>query len=148
MNTKMDHHSWLVENNLLTDKMKDDLATAGYFIVEKVLDVYPSIDFNTKVVEYKLIVPDTLYEDLKLLERFQNGESIGFWKSRRLKKFLEKKRLNDDSGMGYQLELIANGFVKNYLNDNWRAEVKVFKEEKRNEIENFIMRGSGDSSTN
>jgi hypothetical protein len=148
MDAYIDHHSWLVNNNLFTDRMKDDLAMAGHFIIEDVLDVYPSIDFNAKVVDYKLIVPDELYDNLKLLENFKNGENIGFWKGRRLKKFLEQKRMNDDSGMGYELEQIANDFVKNYLNGEWRAEVKVFKEEKRNEIENFILRGKGDSPTN
>lgn len=142
-----DHHSWLVDNNLFTDKMKDDVAMAGYFLIENVLDVLPSIDFNNKLVKYNIIVPDELYNNLELLYRFKNGENIGFWKSRKLKKFLETKRQNDDSGMGYELDNIANTFVKQYLNDNWSAEVEVFKEEKRNEIENFILRGKGDTQT-
>lgn len=148
MDAYMDHHSWLVSTNLFTDKMKDDLATAGYFLVEDVIDVYPSIDFNDKIIVYNLIIQDKLHEDLMLLKDFKNGKDIGFWKSRRLKKFLENKRQNDDSGMGYELVKVANKFVKKYLDDNWRAEVEVFKEEKRNEIENFILRGKGDSQTN
>jgi hypothetical protein len=143
----VDHHGWLVNNNLFTDKMKDDISMAGYFLVEDILEVYPTIDFNSKTVNYKLILPDKLYKNLMLLNKFKSGEKIGFWEGRRLKKFLENKRNNDDSGMGYELESIANEFVKNYLNENWTASVEVFREESKNEIENFILRGKGDSQT-
>lgn len=147
MNMYIDHHSWLVNNNLFTDKMKDDISMAGYFLVENVLEVYPTIDFNGKTVNYKLILPDDLYKNLKLLNKFKSGEKIGFFEGRKLKKFLEKKRKNDDSGMGYELENIANEFVRNYLNEHWTASVEVFKEENKNEIENFVLRSEGNSQT-
>jgi hypothetical protein len=127
--------------------MKDDIAMAGYLIVENTIDVYPSIDFNDKIVIYRLILPNDLHDNLKLLNKFKNGDSIGFWKSRRLKKFLEKKRATDDSGMGYDLEHIANSFLKGYLNNNWNAKVEIYKEENRDEIENSILHSEGNTQT-
>jgi hypothetical protein len=109
--------------------------------------VYPTINFNDKIVVYRLILPDELYDNLKLLNKFKAGENIGFWKSRKLKKFLEKKRIADDSGMGYNLEHIANSFLKNYLNNSWSARVEIFKEENRDEVENSILHSEGNTQT-
>ena len=116
MDSYIDHHSWLVNNNLLTDEMKDNVATVAYLLVEDVKDAVTSIDFNGKKVIYNLLLPGQLYDNLMLLEKFNNGEKIGFFESFRLKKFIKVKKSNDETGMGYKLEQIANNFIKGYLN--------------------------------
>jgi len=148
MNKYIDHHSFLVEHNLFTDEMKDSVAMAGYCLVEEVKDVSTSIDFNENLVTYNLLLPGKLYKNLKLLERFEKGESIGIWNTVRLKRFLKRKReiekAEDAGNMGYRLEDIANKFLKSYLNNKWRASVKIFNADNRNENENFRLRSTGD----
>ena len=134
----MDHHSWLVDSNLLTDQMKDNIATAAYLLVEGVIDSSTTIDFNEKQVGYKLLLSSDLYDNLKLLERFNNGENIGFFESLRLKKFIQKKKTNDESGMGYKLDQIGTKFVRAYLNNDWNVQVEIFKESK-NEGEDYWL---------
>lgn len=121
----VNHHKWLVENNLLTDEMKDNVAMVAYCLVEEVVDTATFMDFDTNTVHYRVLVPEALYNNLMLLDRYQNGEDLGFFEMRRLKKFLKKKKENDESGLGYDLENIANMFLKAYLNDNWSAKVDL-----------------------
>lgn len=152
MEQYIDHHSFLVEHNLFTDEMKDNVAMAGYCIVEDVKDVDTTIDFNTNAVTYNLLLPGELYKNLKLLEKFENGENIGFWNSIRLKKFLKKKReieVVDNMGiMGYRLEEIANKFIKAYLSEKWSASVKIFNADNKDESKDFGVRSSGDQPIN
>ena len=140
------HHEWLVGNNLLTDQMKDNVAMCGYCLVEDVLDVNTSIDFNNRIVTYNLLLPSELHDNLKLLERFEKGEKIGFFSSLRLKKFIKTKKEHDETGMGYKLEEIGNKFIRAYLNKEWHASVKLFKEE-GNEEENFWLHNERDKSS-
>lgn len=121
----VNHHKWLVENNLLTDEMRDNVAMVAYCLVEEVLDSATFMDFDNNIVHYRLLIPDTLHNNLVLLDRYKNHEDLGFFEMRRLKKFLKKKKENDDSGLGYDLEEIANKFLKAYLNDNWSAKVDL-----------------------
>lgn len=140
------HHDWLVNNNLFTDQMKDNIAMCGYCLVEDVKDVYTSLDFNNKIVIYKLLLPSNLYDNLMLLDKFESGDNIGFWDSIKLKKFIKSKKANDDTGMGYKLEEIGNKFIRAYLNNEWRVEVKLYKEA-RDEKENFWIRDEGNQSS-
>ena len=142
----MDHHSWLVSNNLLTDEMKDNVAIAGYCLVEDVLDTAASIDFNQKIVSYKILLPVKLYDNLMLLQRFSSGEKIGFFDSMRLKKFIKAKSEHDETGMGYRLEDIGNQFIKAYLGKEWTVQIELFKE--GNEEEDFWLHSERDSQTN
>lgn len=151
MDRYIDHHSFLVNNNLFTEEMKDNIAMAGYCIIEDTKDVETVIDFNNNTVAYQLLLPGELYNNLKLLEKFESGENIGFWNSIRLKKFLKKKREIEEAentGMlGYQLELIANKFLKAYLNDGWSASVEIFNADNEDESKNFGLRSPGDKQT-
>jgi len=144
----VDHHSFLVEHNLLTDEMKDNVSMAGYCIVEHVKEVETIIDFNSRTIQYHLLLPNVLCKNLKLLDKFRNGENIGLWNSIRLKKFLKNKReaeiINDFEIAGYELEEIANKFVKNYLNNKWSASVKIYNADNKDEIENFRICGPTD----
>jgi hypothetical protein len=126
--------------------MKDNIAMAGYCIVEEVRDVETTIDFNAKTITYHLLLPEDLYKNLMLLERFEKGDNIGFWDSRKLKKFLQQKKENDESGMGYRLEDIANKFIKAYLTKEWSANIKLFNME--NEKEDTWLHNSGDQQVN
>lgn len=119
----IDHHSWLVESNLLTDEMKDNVAMGAYCLVEEVVEASTSLDFEDNTVHYKLLLPEYLCKNLRLLQRYENGDDLGFFEARRLKKFLEKKKENDESGFGYKLEDIADKFIKAYLNEKWSAKV-------------------------
>jgi hypothetical protein len=140
------HHEWLVNNNLLTDEMKDNVAMCGYCLVEDVMDVSTSIDFNTKTVQYRLLLPSELYNNLKLLERFNSGESVGFFDTLKLKKFIKTKKENDETGMGYRLDEIGNKFIRAYLDKEWSVSVEIFKAE-RNEKEDFWLHYEGDKSS-
>lgn len=120
----MNHHKWLVESNLLTDEMKDNVAMAAYVIIEDVIDASTFIDFENYIVNYRLLLPEALVKNLELLRRYENGDSIGFFEMRRLKKFLIAKKAQDESGMGYKLESIADAFIKTYLNDKWKTKVE------------------------
>ena len=142
----MDHHSWLVNNNLLTDEMKDNVATGGFCLVENVADSAAIIDFNERLVTYKILLPWRLYENLMLLERFNRGEKVGFFESMRLKKFIKAKKEHDETGMGYRLEDIGNQFIKAYLGKEWNVQIELFKE--GNEEEDFWLRSEGDSQIN
>lgn len=148
----IDHHSFLVEHNLFTDEMKDNVSMAGYCIVEHVKDVETVIDFNNCYITYNLLLPGNLYKNLRLLEKFKNGESIGFWNSIKLKKFLRNKReieeINETGITGYKLEEIANKFVQTYLNDKWSASVEIFNADNEDENKDFELRGSGDQQIN
>jgi hypothetical protein len=141
----VDHHQWLVSNNMLTDQIKDNVAMCGYCLVEEVKDANTSIDFNNKLVTYRLLLPGKLYDNIKLLEKFNNGESIGFFESFRLKKFLKNKKKNDESGLGYNLEEIGNKFIRGYLTKDWSVKVKLFKENS-DEAKNFWLYSEGNQS--
>ena len=143
----MGHHDWLVSTNLFTDQMKDNIAMCGYCLIEDVKDVSTSIDFNDKVVTYRLLLPEELYDNLKLLEKFQKGQEIGFFKSLKLKKFIKAKKEADDTGLGYKLEEIGNRFVQAYLTKDWSVSVEIFKEV-RDEEEDFWLHNEGDKSSN
>jgi len=121
----IDHHKWLVESNLLTDEMKDNVAMVAYCLVEGVIDATTKIDFENCIVSYKVLLPEALFDNLELLNRYEAGDDLGFFEMRRLKKFLEAKRKNDESSLGYKLEDIANKFIKAYLNEKWRAKVDL-----------------------
>jgi len=148
----VDHHSFLVEHNLFTEEMKDNVAMAGYCIVENVKDVATTMDFNTYTVTYHLLLPSELYKNLKLLERFENGEKLGFWNSRKLIKFLRTKRevgMADDIGvLGYKLDQIANKFLKIYLSEKWSASVEIFNADNEDESKDFGVHSSGDQPIN
>jgi hypothetical protein len=139
----LNHHSWLVGNNLLTDEMKDNIATAGFCLCEGVLDTAASIDFNSKVVSYKILIPVKLHDNLMLLEKFKSGEKIGFFESVKLKKFVQKKKKFDETGMGYRLEDIGNQFIKAYLSREWNVQIELFKE--GNENEDFWLHSEGNT---
>ena len=124
----LDHHQWLVNNNLLTDQMKDNIAMCGYCLVEDTLDVQTYIDFNKSTVVYELLLPPKLHDNLMLLKKFKEGGKIGFFESFRLRKFIKSKKEHDETGMGYELEEIGNKFVRSYLSDNWSVQVKLSKE--------------------
>jgi len=126
----MNHHSWLVNANLLTDEMRDNVHMAGLCIVEDVLDVGTSIDFNKKEVKYRLLLPSKLYDNLKLLEKFEKGNNIGFFNSLKLKRFIKSKRETDETGLGYKLQEIGERFIKSYLSKEWSVSVEIYKEEK------------------
>lgn len=117
----------------------------GYCLVEEVKDANTSIDFNNKLVTYRLLLPGKLYDNIKLLEKFNNGESIGFFESFRLKKFLKNKKKNDESGLGYNLEEIGNKFIRGYLTKDWSVKVKLFKENS-DEAKNFWLYSEGNQS--
>jgi hypothetical protein len=144
----IDHHKWLVENNLLTDEIRDNIAMAAYLIVEEVKDGQTRIDFNESLVRYKLVLPDTLYSNIKLLERYEQTKDVGFFEARRLKKFLEHKRENDELGLGYRLETIATKFVKSYLSDKWRATVEIVSEKDYDASKDPWLHSQGDSAPN
>jgi len=148
MEQNIDHHSFLVEHNLLTEEMKANIAMAGYCIVESVKDVTTTINFNDNVVTYNLLIPGDLCNNLRLLSRFENGESIGFWNSIKLKRFLKKKKeidkVDNTGVVGYKLEQIANNFVKAYLNRKWSTSVKIYNADNKDESENFRIRGTED----
>jgi hypothetical protein len=124
----VDHHKWLVNNNILTDHVKDTIAMGGYCLLEEVKDVKTSIDFNDKIVTYSLLIPDKLYENIELLNRFNSGENIGLFESFRLKKFIKNKKESDEIGLGYNLEEIGNRFIKNYLTKDWSVKISLFKD--------------------
>jgi hypothetical protein len=119
----IDHHKWLVESNLLTEEMKNNVAMLSYCLVEDTVDAATNIDFENKLVTYKLVLNADLYNNLKLLERYENREKLGFFEMRRLKKFLVQKSENDETGLGYKLEEIANRFIKSYLSKEWNTKV-------------------------
>ena len=142
----MDHHSWLVGNNLLTDEMKDNIASAGFCLVEGVLDSAATIDFNNKQVDYKILVPVKLYDNLMLLEKFNETGEIGFFESFKLKKFIKAKKEHDETGMGYRLQDIGNQFIKTYLSKEWNVRIELFKE--GNEEKDFWLHSEGDPQVN
>ena len=142
----MDHHSWLVGNNLLTDEMKDNIASAGFCLVEGVLDSAATIDFNNKQVDYKILVPVKLYDNLMLLEKFNETGEIGFFESFKLKKFIKAKKEHDETGMGYRLQDIGNQYIKTYLSKEWNVRVELFKE--GNEEKDFWLHSEGDPQVN
>jgi hypothetical protein len=144
----IDHHKWLVENNLLTDEIRDNVAMAAYLIVEEVKDGQTRIDFNESLVRYKLVLPDTLYSNIKMLEKYQETKEIGFFDGRKLKKFLERKRDNDELGLGYRLETIATKFVKSYLSDKWRATVEIVSEKDYDASKDPWLHSQGDTAPN
>lgn len=120
----INHHKWLVESNLLTDEMKDNVAMVAYCLVEDVLDATTFMDFESCIVRYRILISDNLASNIKLLERYKSTKDLGFFEMRRLKKFLKNKRDNDESGLGYDLEKIANSFLKSYLSNKWSAKVE------------------------
>ena len=120
----IDHHKWLVESNLFTDEIKDNIAMGAYCLVEEVIEASTFVDFEKNTVHYRLLLPEDLAHNLDLLNRFENGDDLGFFEMRRLRKFIKAKKENDESGLGYKLENIANSFVRAYLNDNWSAKVE------------------------
>ena len=154
MDQYADHHHFLVENNLLTDEMKDNIAMAGFCLVENVVDASITIDFNKHVVNYIIVIPDGLYNNLRLLERFEKGDNIGFFDSWKLRSFLKKKRETEEADqdndilMGYKLKDIADKFVRIYLSNKWSASVEIISARESDENENFGVHNPGDKPIN
>ena len=122
----INHHKWLVDSNLLTDEMKDNVAMVAYCLVEDVVDASTFMDFENHIVNYRVLLAEPLINNIRLLERYKSKtEDLGFFEMRRLKKFLKNKKENDESGLGYDLEGIANNFLKSYLSDKWNAKVEI-----------------------
>lgn len=144
----VDHHKWLVENNLLTDEIKDNVAMAAYCIVEDVKNAHTRMDFNEQVVNYLLVLPEELNKNLQLLERYKATKKLGFFEMRRLKKFLQTKKEHDELGMGYQLEDIANKFVKSYLTDKWSAKLAIVSEKDYDASKDPWLHWPGNSTPN
>jgi len=122
------HHQWLVSNDMLTDQIKDNIAMCGYCIIEDVIDVKTDIDYNSHQVTYHIKLQSKTYDNLKLLEDFENGKKIGFFKALKLKKFIKAKKEIDETGLGYKLEAIGSSFIKTYLNNTWNVKVKTYNE--------------------
>ena len=120
----VDHHNWLVESNLLTEDMKNNIAMLSFCLIEDTVDASTNIDFENKTVLYKVIITEDLCKNLKLLEEYKDKGKLGFFDMRKLRNFLVKKRQNDESGLGYELDEIANRFIKAYLNKEWTATVE------------------------
>jgi hypothetical protein len=144
----VDHHKWLVENNLLTDEIKDNVAMAAYCIVENVENAFTRMDFNNNTVHYLIVLPEQLFNNIKLLERYEATKNIGFFEMRKLKKFLELKKETDELGMGYRLQDIANKFVKSYLSDKWRATVNIVSAKDYDASKDPWLHSQGDSAPN
>jgi hypothetical protein len=68
----IDHHKWLVDNNLLTDEIRDNVAMAAYCIVEDVKNAFTRMDFNENVVHYKIVLTDELFSNIQLLQRYES----------------------------------------------------------------------------
>jgi hypothetical protein len=130
----------------MTDQVKDNIAMCGYCLIEEVKDLNTSIDFESKMVTYDILLPANLYDNLMLIEKFKSGEDIGFFNSIKLKKFLKNKADKDETSMGYDLQAIANKFIKSYLNNEWSVKVNVFKENK-NGRQDFWLRIGRDKQT-
>jgi hypothetical protein len=144
----IDHHKWLVDNNLLTDEIRDNVAMAAYCIVEDVKNAFTRMDFNENVVHYKIILTDELFSNIQLLQRYEATKRLGFFEMRRLKNFLQTKKENDELGMGYKLEDIANKFVKSYLSDKWSAKLEVISEKDYDASKDPWLHSQGDSAPN
>lgn len=144
----VDHHKWLVENNLLTQEIQDNVAMVAYCIVEEVVNGQTKMDFNQSIVHYKLVLPDELFNNIKLLEKYETTGKVGFFEMRRLKKFLQTKKENDEIGMGYRLNDIANKFVKSYLNDKWKATVDIVSEKDYDASKDPWLHSQTDSALN
>jgi hypothetical protein len=144
----IDHHKWLVDNNLLTDEIRDNVAMAAYCIVEDVKNAFTRMDFNENVVHYKIVLTDELFSNIQLLQRYEATKRLGFFEMRRLKNFLQTKKENDELGMGYKLEDIANKFVKSYLSDKWSAKLEVISEKDYDASKDPWLHSQGDSAPN
>jgi 3-oxoacyl-(acyl-carrier-protein) synthase len=144
----IDHHKWLVDNNLLTEEIKNNIAMAAYCIVEDVVDAQTRMDFNDNIVHYKLVIADELFNNIKLLEKYEKTGEMGFFEMRRLKKFLQVKKDNDELGLGYKLETIANKFVKSYLNNKWSATVTIVSDKDYDASKDPWLHSQGDSTPN
>jgi hypothetical protein len=82
------------------------------------------------------------YSDMRATKR------LGFFEMRRLKNFLQTKKENDELGMGYKLEDIANKFVKSYLSDKWSAKLEVISEKDYDASKDPWLHSQGDSAPN
>ena len=120
----VDHHSWLVDSNLVTEEMKNNIGMLAYCLIEDTIEASTDINFEKKLVNYRLIIPHKLFEDLQMLKKYEDTGKLGFFEMRRLRAFLVKKRQNDESGLGYKLDDIANKFIKAYFNNSWNATVE------------------------
>ena len=144
----IDHHKWLVESNLLTEEMKNNVAMLAYCLIEDTTDATTDIDFENKIVSYSVTIPDELYKNLKLLEKYEETKDLGFFEMRRLKAFLLAKKQNDDSGLGYRLEDIANKFIKAYFNDTWNATVTYKSVKNYDGKKDLVLRAQDNQRTN
>jgi len=144
----LDHHKWLVESNLLTEEMKDNIAMGGYCLIEDTIEAVTSLDFENFTVKYRLVLPDRLCKNLQLLRKYKENRSIGFFEMRKLKKFILSKKNNDDTGMGYDLDKIANSFVKAYLNNKWSAKVDYINANNYDGSKNLWLYSESDLESN
>lgn len=144
----VDHHNWLVESGLLTEEMKNNIAMLSFCLIEDTIDASTNIDFENKTVSYKVIISNDLYKNLKLLEEYKNNDKLGFFDMRRLRSFLVKKRQTDESGLGYELDEIANRFIKAYLNKEWTTTVEYRSLKDYNGKEDLWLHGTNNQPLN
>jgi len=112
----IDQRRWLMNNNLVTEDVQNELFLFGSIVHKDVQAVELQVDAEKKVVAY------TIYIDKFLLKKIAKYESLlksdSLWNLWRLKRMLKREGSLD-------FKQILNSFVRDFCGTKWCATVKI-----------------------
>jgi len=114
MEEELNTNKWLFNVGLCTEFMKNNLIIYGYLSDKNIANVEASIDFENKIINYKLYFKKKGYKALKQIREI--GNDSGLWS------LFIKKRLLKKYG-SFAFKGILHKFVKDLCGDQWKLSI-------------------------
>jgi hypothetical protein len=112
----VDTQRWLINNNLFSDSIKNQLFTFGTLVHPEVRAVELDINAENKLLNY------TIYFERPMIETFAKyaklSKSTSFIGLLRFKRFLKKEG-------DLNIRNILQGFINDFCGTGWQANVEV-----------------------
>ena len=107
---------WLIDHNLFTDEMKNNLYVYGSLVNLRVEAVHVVIDSENSTIHYKLYAPKSLLKDVDNFNKWRHSDRLfDLW---RLQRLLKRERQLD-------FQAILNNFVRDLCGKRWKVTVKL-----------------------
>jgi hypothetical protein len=112
----VDTQRWLMNNNLFSDSIKNQLFTFGTLVHPDVRAVELDIEAENKALKYTIYFDRYMIEKMAKYARLSKSTSfIGLW---RFKRFLQKEG-------DLNLTNILQGFISDFCGNGWKVYIEV-----------------------
>lgn len=112
----IDQERWLLNNNLVSDSIKNQLFFCGSIVHKDVQAVEVAIRPEAKIVDYTIYVSPDLLQKIGKYHELSKAQSLfGMW---RFKRLLKKEGCLD-------FQKVLSSFVTDYCGPKWAATAKV-----------------------